>query len=98
MNKLQSLEAPVTFCVSLDGDERIDSEKILHRNSFGHPVYTKDVIEAQNNGRTINGVNHSWFCGAYWRNGFHEDGVWSGIRVALELGADIGIFKDTYRP
>jgi predicted NAD/FAD-binding protein len=36
----------------------------------------------------INGVNRSWFCGAYWGNGFHEDGVSSGIRVATALGAD----------
>jgi len=42
-------------------------------------------MSAQSRWSEINGVNNTWFCGAYWRNGFHEDGVWSAKRVVQDL-------------
>jgi len=48
-------------------------------------VFTEEGIRAQQRWSEINGVNNTWFCGAYWRNGFHEDGVWSALRVANAL-------------
>ena len=86
MNILQGIEAPVTFCVSLNAGEAIDSEKILGRYSYSHPVFSLDSVKAAERWSDINGVNRSWFCGAYWGNGFHEDGVASGIKVACSLG------------
>ena len=50
-----------------------------------HPVFDIPAINAQKHYAKINGQNNSWFCGAYWRNGFHEDGVWSAIRAVEEL-------------
>lgn len=96
MNLLQNFAASVTFCVSLNGEAKIDRSKVLYETYYKHPVYSKSTIEAQSKWQEINSSN-TWFAGAYWRNGFHEDGVWSGIRVAKALGADLDIFADTYK-
>lgn len=88
MNILQGLQAPETFCVTLNHSHAIDPGQILGRYEYHHPVFTPEGHRAQARWTEINGVNRSWFCGAYWANGFHEDGVVSGIRVAQALGAD----------
>ena len=88
MNILQGIEAPVTFCVTLNASDAIAPEKVLGRYSYSHPVFSMASVAAAERWGEINGVNRSWFCGAYWGNGFHEDGVNSGIRVATKLGAD----------
>ena len=92
MNILQGIESPHTFCVTLNAvtsNQRsaIDPAKVLGRFCYAHPEFTVPGIAAQQRWREINGVNRTWFCGAYWRNGFHEDGVVSGLRVAHALGA-----------
>ncbi|TDO95851.1 NAD(P)/FAD-dependent oxidoreductase [Marinomonas balearica] len=87
MNILQHLDMPDTTCVvTLNRGDLIDSNKVLGRYRYAHPVFTLAGIEAQSRWSDINGVNNTWFCGAYWRNGFHEDGCWSGVRVAEGLG------------
>ncbi len=86
MNILQGLQSKHTFCVTLNHTAAIDSEKILRQFSYSHPVFTVDGIGAQQRWHEINGVNHTWFCGAYWRNGFHEDGVASALRVCEAFG------------
>ncbi|HSB96355.1 MAG TPA: FAD-dependent oxidoreductase, partial [Spongiibacteraceae bacterium] len=86
MNILQSIDAATTFCVTLNNNVDIDSEKILRRFNYAHPVFTADGIAAQQRWSEINGSNRTWFCGAYWRNGFHEDGVVSAQRVCAALG------------
>ena len=87
MNILQGIESPYTFCVTLNRDDNIDPQKILRRFNYAHPVFTAPGLAAQACWHEINGVNRTWFCGAYWRNGFHEDGVVSGMRVAQALSA-----------
>ncbi len=82
MNILQGIEAPETFCVTLNNSEAINPHKVLGRFNYAHPQFTLAGMDAQQRWADINGVNNSWFCGAYWRNGFHEDGVWSAHRVA----------------
>ena len=89
MNILQGIKAPVEFCVTLNAREKIDSTKILGEFSYAHPVFTQEAINAQECWPSINGVNKTWFCGAYWFNGFHEDGVKSAMRVAEHLGGDV---------
>ena len=84
---VQSLNSQHTFCVTLNRSDNIDPKKILRRFNYAHPVFTASGLVAQRRWSEINGVNRTWFCGAYWRNGFHEDGVVSGLRVAHELGA-----------
>lgn len=86
MNILQRLKAPVTFCVSVNAGEGIDPQKIYGRYRYSHPMFTLESIAAQARWSEISGINRTHFCGAYWRNGFHEDGVVSAIRVAQSLG------------
>lgn len=87
MNILQGIESDTTFCVTLNATEDIDPDKILGRYQYSHPVFSLASVAATERWGEINGVNKSWFCGAYWANGFHEDGASSGIRVAKALGA-----------
>lgn len=86
MNILQRLSAPVTFCVTVNPDEAIDAQKTYGIYHYSHPMFTLESIAAQARWQDISGVNRTHYCGAYWRNGFHEDGVVSAIRVAQALG------------
>jgi predicted NAD/FAD-binding protein len=84
MNILQGLDAPETFCVTLNQSESINPHKVLGRFSYSHPVFTVEGTRAQQRWSEINHAN-TWYCGAYWRNGFHEDGVASAMRVAQAI-------------
>jgi len=81
MNILQSLNSKQTFCVTLNHTAAIDESKIIKRMEYNHPVFTSEGISAQQRQGEINGVNLTYFCGAYWRNGFHEDGVVSALNA-----------------
>jgi predicted NAD/FAD-binding protein len=87
MNILQHLESRHTYCVSLNVDERIDPAKVLRRFIYEHPIFTTSRASAQARHGEISGVGRISFCGAYWGNGFHEDGVASAMRVVETLGA-----------
>ncbi len=86
MNFLQSLDAPVTFCVSLNCSEAIDPATVRLRTVYHHPVYTAAAVAAQKRHDEISGVNRTHFCGAYWSYGFHEDGVKSALAVCRHFG------------
>ena len=86
MNILQGLQSDTTFCVSLNQTAAIDPSKILARYTYAHPQYSLAGVAAQARWEELLGANHSYFCGAYWANGFHEDGVVSGLRVARAFG------------
>jgi predicted NAD/FAD-binding protein len=88
MNALQGLDAPVPLLVTLNQDEAIDPRRILRHLSYEHPLFTPAGIAAQRRQRELNGVRHTYFCGAYWRNGFHEDGVVSAIDAAAHFNQD----------
>ncbi|KKA43729.1 MULTISPECIES: NAD(P)/FAD-dependent oxidoreductase [unclassified Salinivibrio] len=81
MNILQSIQAPETFCVTLNQTDRIEPSKILKQFVYAHPVFNTDSVAAQQQRHRVNGQQRSWFCGAYWYNGFHEDGVRSALDV-----------------
>lgn len=85
MNILQGIDAPETFCVTLNNTAAINPNKILGRFSYDHPVFSLGGIAAQQRWQEINGPHNTWYCGAYWHNGFHEDGVVSALRVANSL-------------
>lgn len=80
MNTLQGIHSKHDFLVTLNQDGQIDDSKILGRYQYSHPQFTLNGIKAQERWQEINHTN-TWFCGAYWRNGFHEDGVFSALRV-----------------
>ncbi|WAJ38662.1 FAD-dependent oxidoreductase [Pseudomonas sp. GOM7] len=86
MNILQGIDSETTFCVSLNQTATIDPRQILGRFQYAHPQYSLAGIAAQARWQELAGAQHSYFCGAYWANGFHEDGVVSALRVARELG------------
>jgi predicted NAD/FAD-binding protein len=81
MNILQHIEADTTFCVSLNSSERIEKDKILKVFHYSHPVFSTSSLASQKRKREISGLNNTWYCGAYWHNGFHEDGVKSALDV-----------------
>ena len=85
MNILQRLKCPETICVTINGDTLIDPKKVLGHYHYAHPQFSADTVRYQHRWSEINGDRRTWFCGAYWNNGFHEDGVVSGIRVAESL-------------
>jgi predicted NAD/FAD-binding protein len=87
MNILQGLSSPQPFCVSLNPEGRVDERKVLRRFVYHHPVFNQGSIAAQGRRAEICGRQHTHFCGAYWYNGFHEDGVRSALDVASRFGA-----------
>ena len=72
-------------------------EKVIRRLSYDHPLFTPAAVAAQQRQREINGVNDSYFCGAYWRFGFHEDGVVSALDALQHFEADRHAQRDLSR-
>jgi hypothetical protein len=88
MNLLQGLDAPLPLVVTLNRTAAIDPARVLARRLYHHPVYTHASVAAQQRRGEINGVARTWYCGAYWGWGFHEDGMRSAVEVARGLGVD----------
>jgi hypothetical protein len=88
MNILQALDAPQPLIVTLNRSADIDPNKIIATMKYQHPVYTSASINAQNRRVAINGLRRTWFTGAYWRYGFHEDGLRSAVSVAKALDVE----------
>jgi predicted NAD/FAD-binding protein len=86
MNLLQTISAPVEFCVTLNSPEAIGPHAIIRRLVYYHPVYSTAAFEAQKRRDEISGVNRTSYCGAYWSWGFHEDGVKSALAVCRQFG------------
>jgi predicted NAD/FAD-binding protein len=89
MTKLQSLPTEAAYCVSLNMKESIAQETALRSFDFEHPLFTEQAVRAQKRHREISGVNGIHYCGAYWRNGFHEDGVVSALEATGKFGATL---------
>ena len=89
MNILQSLDCDETFCVTLNDHQSLDKSKVLKKIIYQHPLFTVKGIEAQKRKLEISGVNNTYYCGAYWHNGFHEDGVVSALEVCKHFGEQI---------
>lgn len=79
MNILQGLDASEPLLVTLNHTHDINPGKVIKRLTYHHPVYTKAGVAAQARHTEISGHNRTAYCGAYWRNGFHEDGVASAL-------------------
>jgi predicted NAD/FAD-binding protein len=85
MNNLQRLRSEHQLLVTLNRGDEIDPEKVLRRFSYEHPVYTAEGVAAQARHGEISGIRNTYFCGAYWGWGFHEDGVLSAIRACERI-------------
>jgi len=90
MNRLQNIDSQVDYIVSLNQTDRIDADRIIARRQYAHPVFTPAAVHAQQRWSDINGLRRTWFCGAWWGWGFHEDGVASARRVIDDLGSRHG--------
>ncbi|MDP1660732.1 MAG: FAD-dependent oxidoreductase [Phycisphaerales bacterium] len=83
---LQHINTASPICVTLNAHNAIDPAKVLARYTYHHPLYTTAGEAARARWSEISGPRRTHFCGAYWFNGFHEDGVQSALRVARALG------------
>jgi len=80
MNILQGLSARNEYCVTLNSDDEIRSDRVIKRIRYEHPMYTQEAVAAQSRQKELN-TDRYFFCGAYWRSGFHEDGVVSALNA-----------------
>ncbi|HTN74178.1 MAG TPA: FAD-dependent oxidoreductase [Pirellulaceae bacterium] len=85
MNILQGLRSRNTFCVTLNDETSITPARVLRRFEYDHPIFTTQRAAAQARHAELLNVNRTSYCGAYWRNGFHEDGVVSALAVVNAL-------------
>jgi predicted NAD/FAD-binding protein len=86
MNILQRIGAPQELCVSLNLAKAIDPTKTYREMIYHHPVYNPESLTARHSHRDINGINRTYYAGAYWGYGFHEDGVVSALEVCKHFG------------
>jgi len=87
INTLQNLKSDKEYFVSLNEIDTL--ENVIERISYEHPQFDKEAIQAQSLRKEISGENHTYFVGAYWRNGFHEDGLWSANEIAKEFECEL---------
>jgi predicted NAD/FAD-binding protein len=89
MNILQSLDAPIEYCVTLNLPDAVNPVNKIKEMVYHHPVYNPKSLAARKRHQKINGTNRTYFCGAYWGYGFHEDGVKSALEVAKHFGKSL---------
>ena len=88
MNSLQPIPEDDPLFVTLNAQGTIRDELIHDETTFRHPVFDRAAVTAQETVRAINGQNRTWFCGAWMRHGFHEDGLASAVEVANLIAAE----------
>jgi predicted NAD/FAD-binding protein len=89
MNILQHLDAPEPFLVTLNRTDAIDPARIIKRLVYHHPLFTREGVAAQARHAEVNRGRRTYYCGAYWRNGFHEDGVASALEAVRHFEQDL---------
>jgi predicted NAD/FAD-binding protein len=87
MNLLQGIDSTEPLIVTLNPTRSIDPAKVLRSLHYAHPVYTHAGVAARARKSEIQGAHRTWFAGAYWGWGFHEDGMRSAVEVAAALEA-----------
>ena len=84
INRLQNIDSEKEYFVSLNETSQL--EDVIEQISYEHPQFDVNAIMMQSRREEINGKNNTYFAGAYWRYGFHEDGLWSANTIAQSLG------------
>jgi predicted NAD/FAD-binding protein len=87
MNSLQPIPMDDPMFVTLNTTHPIKQELIYDQVTLRHPVYDLEALDGQTAVAALNGQNNTWFCGAWMKNGFHEDGLSSGLDVAAGIMA-----------
>ncbi len=85
MNILQGLSSGHTFCVTLNRTRQINPARIIKTLHYEHPGYSAAAVAAQKRHAEISGVRNTFYCGAYWGYGFHEDGVASAMAALRQF-------------
>jgi predicted NAD/FAD-binding protein len=88
MNKLQGIDARFPLFVTLNPTQKIAPEHVFDEHIFYHPVFDAAAMAAQHGLSEIQGHQNTWYCGAYLRHGFHEDGLLSAVEIAKQFGID----------
>ena len=88
MNRLQNLPSKTPYLVTLNTDQVIKDEHIIREIDYTHPIFSPEALKTQEKLPELNGVNQTYFCGSYFKNGFHEDAVMSAVNVAHALGVE----------
>jgi predicted NAD/FAD-binding protein len=86
LNRLQGLAEDREYLVTLNPDREPAPETVIRRMTYTHPIYSRESVSTQTVLPRLNGRNRTHFCGAYFGNGFHEDGLNAAIAVANDLG------------
>jgi predicted NAD/FAD-binding protein len=86
LNRLQGFDSATPVLATLNCDGVVDPERVIREMEYAHPVLDPAAVAAQRRHGEINGARRTWFCGAYWGYGFHEDGVASAIKTCRALG------------
>jgi len=86
MNILQHIQSSKTFCVTLNDTQQISDSSVISQHKYAHPVFTTQRAILQSMHDQLIRRNRTSFCGAYWGNGFHEDGVNSALAVCRRFG------------
>ncbi len=89
MNRLQQLASQNHYCVTLNPDHPVEPGHMIADLNYAHPVFDKDAAATQADLPGLNGVNNTWFCGSYFRYGFHEDAVMSAAAVVKDFGTEL---------
>ncbi|MGI9203102.1 MAG: FAD-dependent oxidoreductase, partial [Woeseiaceae bacterium] len=87
LNTLQGLQVPDNYFVTLNSRNLIRPDSIIESIAYEHPVFTATSVAAQARHAEINGLKRTYYCGAYWRYGFHEDGVVSALNALEHFNA-----------
>lgn len=85
MNRLQNIPESDPLFISLNPSEPVPDHLVYDETTFRHPVFDGAALSAQGHLRAIQGLNKTWFAGAYTRHGFHEDGFASAVRIARAM-------------
>jgi len=96
MNILQGVSKKKEYFVSINDPGLIDPEKILKTIEYDHPIFTVDAYKAQHRLQELNSEGRIYFCGSYFRNGFHEDALWSAVKLCEKLTGKSLDAKPTY--
>jgi len=88
LRSLQGIDSAHELLVTLNRDDAIRDDRVLARIDYSHPVFDMPAIAAQRRHEELNGARRTWFCGAYWGYGFHEDGVQSALTVCRRLAGE----------
>ncbi len=88
LRSLQGIQSAQELLITLNRDDAIRDDRVLARIDYAHPVFDVPAIAAQRRHEELNGGRRTWFCGAYWGYGFHEDGVQSARTVCRRLAGE----------